>query len=495
MTDKAATDTPHFSARQAFAKRSAPEPLAMEHASVERPADDDADDGVGEQKAPFPGGHRATRGGTPPLLSPRGGRVTLRTLIFIRWIAIGGQLITVLTVALFFQFPLPVGPVLAAIGASAVLNLTATVQGGRQRLTDFDATLYLAYDTLQLTVLLYLTGGLLNPFAVLLLAPVTVGATVLTLHRVMLLVGLTLACLSVLALWHLPLPWPGGAAPPFDPLYKLGGWVALSLSSAFIAAYTFRVAQEARYIADALGATQMALAREQRLSALGALAAAAAHELGTPLGTIAVVAKELSRDIPADDPLSEDIALLQSQTARCRQILADLARKPETDGGAPYDHLPLRTLVEAAAAPHRVGGVRLDVRVIDLSNTPEPVVRRQPEILHGLGNLLQNAMQFARRRVTVNVAWDLRLVSIAIVDDGPGFPSQVLSRIGEPYLSQRSDRAGHMGLGIFIAQTLLERTGAAVKFTNTRGGGARVVLRWDRDNLEAPHSGQNGDVA
>ncbi|HYH18915.1 MAG TPA: ActS/PrrB/RegB family redox-sensitive histidine kinase [Azospirillum sp.] len=436
-------------------------------------------------------GHTAPAHAPTALLLPPGvwsamdGRVTLRTLILIRWIAVAGQLATVLVVHVGLGFPLPLGPVVAAVGASVLLNLVAMAQrGGRLRLADRDAALYLAYDMLQLTLLLYLTGGLSNPFAVLLLAPMTVGAAILSRYSVVLLTGLNLICLTALALWHFPLPWPDENGRVLAPLYAFGMWLSLSVSSVFISAYVFRVADEARRFADALAATQVALAREQRLGALGALAAAAAHELGTPLGTIAVVAKELLHDLPKDSPLAEDVQLLQSQVMRCRDILADLARKPEADGGDPFERLALTALIDEAGAPHRLPHIDFVVEPQPAGDSEEPVLRRSPEILHGLGNFIQNAHQFAQRRVSVTAAWDERTVSVSVMDDGPGFPPNVLNRIGEPYISTRAERGGHMGLGIFIAKTLLEKTGASVGFSNNRSGGARVIVRWDRFSLE-----------
>lgn len=410
------------------------------------------------------------------------GRLTGRTLIYMRWIAIAGQTGTVLLVHFFLGYPMLIGPALATIGASVLLNLVATVQpSGQVRLAERDTALYLAYDQLQLTLLLYLTGGLTNPFAILLLAPHTLGATILSRYSVVLLTALNQACLTTLALWHFPLPWPQGPGPNLPALYDFGVWLGLSMSSLLSAAYVFRAAQEARRIADALAATQLGLAREQRLSSLGALAAAAAHELGTPLGTIALVAKELAREIPIDSPHGEDIQLLLTQSARCREILANLARQPEADGGEPFDRIPLSALIEYAAAPHQSGPARLAIsRQGQGAFNQEPVVRRTPEIVHGLGNLLQNSLQFARNTVGVMIEWTDETVTVTIQDDGPGFPSHVLARIGEPYLSGRSAATGHMGLGIFIAQTLLERSGASVEFSNRRNGGARVILRWSR---------------
>ena len=223
---------------------------------------------------------------------------------------------------------------------------------------------------------------------------------------------------------------------------------------------------------------------------MGGLAAAAAHELGTPLGTIYLVAKELTHDLPEDSPLSEDIALIQSQAQRCREILAELSRRPEADGGIPFAVLTLGALIDEASAGHRKHATAaLQIVEQPAPGSPPPMVKRSPEIIHGLGNLIQNALQFAAVTVTVTAAWDEAEVEITVSDDGPGFPSHLLNRIGEPYISQRADRSGHMGLGIFIAKTLLERTGAEVDFSNNRSGGARVVVRWDRARIEASAQG------
>ena len=418
------------------------------------------------------------------------GRIRLRTLILIRWVAIVGQLLTVLIVQYGLGLTFPIGPVLAVIAVSALLNLAATVQRhSRLRLGDRDATLYLAYDLLQVAVLLYLTGGLTNPFAVLLLVPLTVSATILSRHSVVAMTVLTLICITVVAVWHEPLPSRPGRPMTLPWLYNLGVWFSLSLSAGFIAAYVGRVAADARRFAGAFAASQMALERERRVSALGALAAAAAHELGTPLATISVVAKELSRDMPPDDPAAEDIALLTSQAARCRDILAALTRQPEAQGGDPYERLAPAALIEAAASGHRRPGIDLDVVLAPDGADPPPVATRRPELIQGLGNLLQNAMQFARSRVRVRVAWDEDEVELTITDDGPGFPPSLLGRLGEPYLLRRGGSESlpghHMGLGIFIATTLLERCGGRVAFSNHRESGAQVVVSWKRHIFES----------
>jgi two-component system, sensor histidine kinase RegB len=415
---------------------------------------------------------------------PESGRISLRTLVPIRWVAIAGQALTVLTVHYGLGFHLPLAPSLAAVAASAFLNVVLMVRRQVAReLSERYAGLCLGYDILQLAILLYLTGGLQNPFSIMILAPVTVAATILSRRAVVVLSAMAVVAISALALWHLPLPW---RTEPllFPPEIIVGTWTALVLATSFIAAYTWRVAQDARLLRDAVAATQLALAREQQVSAVGALAAAAAHELGSPLATIAVVAKELARDLPADSPHAEDAALLLSQSERCSRILAELSQRPEDDGGSPYTRLSISALVEAAGAPYRDrGGVRL---VFAATGEPqvEPQLRRSPEIMHGLNNLIQNAVQFARREVRVTTFWDRYRVTVDITDDGPGFMLHLLGRLGEPYLSTRADAVDHMGLGIFIAQSLLERSGARLTFENLERGGAHVAISWNRANLE-----------
>jgi two-component system, sensor histidine kinase RegB len=415
----------------------------------------------------------------------RAASISLRLLISMRWVAVAGQAASLLVVHDVLGFPLPIAMAGAVVAASALINLgNIVLRRTERRLAEVEAALYLAYDVLQLGLLLFLTGGLENPFAILMVAPVTVAATILSRRSVIFLSLLAISAITFLAVAHFPLPWQG-TSPELPALYIFGIWAALVLSTMFIAAYAWSVASEASRLRDAYAAAQLALAREQRISAVGALAAAAAHELGSPLGTIAVVARELVRELPPDSPYAEDAALLLSQSDRCRTILAELAHRPEAEGASPFTLLPISALVEAAGAPYFLPGA---IRVIYATTTntgEEPLVARSPEIMHGLGNLIQNAIQFARREVSVTTGWDRGMVTIEIVDDGPGFPAGLLPRLGQPYLSGRGGEAQqHMGLGIFIAQTLLERTGAQVGFANLPEGGADIVITWRRVQLE-----------
>ncbi len=408
-----------------------------------------------------------------------------RTLMLIRWIGVIGQAVALFVVYVGFGLDLPMVLALGIVGVSALLNLVLTLSppsGGR--IDHRQATLFLTYDLLQLSTLLFLTGGLYNPFALLILAPVTISATVLSRHTTIALSVLAVFLTSILAFWHLPLPSPVLWVEP-SRLVALGLWIALVCAIVFMASYTFTVAEEARRMSDALSATQMALAREQRVSALGGLAAAAAHELGSPLSTIAVAAKELARDVPADSPFADDVRLLVSQSRRCSEILAQLSHLPEeVDPATPFERLPLSALVELAALPYEKDEIEVDFREKAEDGSPEPVVPRTPELLHGLGTLIQNAVQFAKTRVAVETAWDAAETRVSILDDGPGFSQMVMAELGEPYVSSRSDGGGHMGLGVFIALSLLDRGGAAIAFDNRPEGGARVVVRWDRAILE-----------
>jgi len=426
-----------------------------------------------------------------PLLGT-GGRVRLRTLTRIRWVAIAGQLAALFLVRFGLDWPLPMDAALTVVGVSVVLNLVMTFRHPEQgRLKEWEAAAYLAFDTLQLALLLYLTGGLTNPFALLFLGPVTVSATVLTRRATAILCGLVIVCATALVFGHLPLPW-SEIGLELPGLYVWGLWTAVVIGTLFLAVYAGSLAAESRRMSNALSETQLSLAREQQLSAVGGLAAAAAHELGSPLSTILVTATELSRELPDDSPYAEDISILRAEALRCREILAELSLQPSTnDTSDPFSRTLLSAMVAAAANRHRSADIELQIESAGDDDSDEPVVANSPEFNHGLGNIVQNAVQFARNSVAVRVAWNRQSITVTVRDDGPGFAPAVLDRVGEPYISSRGE--GHLGLGIFIAQSLLQRTGGQLAVRNLRGTGGRVeggevMITWPRASLEVSAS-------
>lgn len=429
--------------------------------------------------------------------SPEGRSLGLRidTLIRLRWLAVAGQTLSLVVVNLMLGFPLPLVPCLLAVALSVIVNLLLRVRFPvARRLGDISAGPLLAYDVLQLTALLYLTGGLSNPFALLYLAPVMISATALSWTTTVTLGLFATLCAGAVGLWHWPLPWAGGDVPLLPDLYLAGVWVALTVSIGFIGLHSWRVAEEARELADALAATELVLAREQHLSQLDGLAAAAAHELGTPLATIALVVKEMQRSAAPDSPHAEDIGLLRDQVKRCRDILQTL--NSLGSGDAPFDRMPLSLLLEEVVGPHRDFGIAISVSLPG-DRSDEPVLARNPGLIYGLGNLVENAVDFAATAVAVEARWTTTRMEIVVRDDGPGFAPEVSDRIGQPYVTSRGrDRLGGpeeeesgLGLGFFIAKTLLERSGATLWVEN-RGppeSGAEVKISWTRSALALDH--------
>jgi len=421
--------------------------------------------------------------------------VRLDTLLRLRWLAIIGQTTAVLVVHYGLDFDLPIWACLAVIMLSGWLNIALRLRFHMtQRLEPDRAAWLLAFDIAELAMLLFLTGGLQNPFAFLFLGPVLISATALPPRFTLLLGALAILCATVLVFVHYPLPWDSNDPLQLPPLYMIGVWLSILLAIGFIGVYAWQITEESRQLADALAATELVLTREQHLSQLDGLAAAAAHELGTPLSTISVIAKELENAIPADAPHGDDVRLLRSQATRCRDILAKLTELE--GGGEPFDRMPLTALIEEVVAPHRNFGVAIDVTVTP-ERDGEPVGARNPAILYGLGNLLENAVDFAGERVVVEAQWDEDAVAVTITDDGPGFAANILDRIGEPYVSSRhrkpkdsSAEPGGLGLGFFIAKTLLERSGATLTFENRSfpERGAIITVRWRRPEFERPLS-------
>lgn len=416
--------------------------------------------------------------------------IRLDTILRLRWLAVLGQLAAIFIVAQGLEFNVEIVPCVSIIALSAAVNLgLQTAANPMQRLRPVQAAGLLALNLVELAGLLYFTGGLQNPFSFLFLAPVLISATALPARFTFGLGLLAVACASVLFFFHLPLPWDSDDPLVLPPIYLVGVWLSIVLAIGVTSLYSFQVTEEARKLADALAATELVLSREQHLTQLDGLAAAAAHELGTPLATIFLISRELEKTVK-DASIAADLKTLREQTQRCRDILSKITQLSSI--GAPFDRMKLSELIEEVVAPHRDFGVEIKVRIA-VAVVAEPVGSRNPAILYGVGNIVENAVDFARTTVEVNAWWNKDIIDLVISDDGPGIPPDILNRIGEPYLSRRrtvdedgGERRG-LGLGVFIARTLLERTGAKVSFTNRTfpEHGAVVQISWPRQRFEA----------
>ena len=439
--------------------------------------------------------------------------VRLRTLLVLRWLAILGQTVTVVFAALQLGLRVELGLCFLAIGASVVSNLVAmTIFPENQRLSDRDAMLTLLFDLSQLSFLLFLTGGLNNPFALLILAPVTISATALTVRSTSILGVLAVAMITLLGLFHVPLTLQSGDILQLPPMFLIGFWMAITIGIVFLSAYARRITSETHSMSQALLATQMALAREQKLTDLGGVVAAAAHELGTPLATIKLVSTELVDELGDHPQLAEDAKLIRDQADRCRDILRSMGQAGKDD--LHMRSAPLAAVVREAAEPHAARGVAINYDFVSESDAaaPQPVIWRKPEVIHGLRNLVQNAVDFAATQIWIEARWDAGYIRLRITDDGPGYPQDLLGRLGDPFLSRRARaqspaRPGYegMGLGLFIAKTLLERAGARVSFDNATDpflsvedkaekSGAVVEVIWAAAAIALPPEAASGPL-
>lgn len=416
-------------------------------------------------------------------------RLRVQTTVRLRWFAVVGQSATVALVFFVLGFDLPAGWCLLTIAMSAWLNVYLRLRySGGHRLSTGLATGLLSYDILQLATLLFMTGGIENPFTVLVVAPVTVSAATLPPRNTIFLGGLAFAVTVLLAFAHLPLPWYPGISFTLPTIYKVGIFAAVTACLLFLTFYAWRLAKEAREMSAALAATEYVLSREQRLHALDGLAAAAAHELGTPLATIVLVAKELMREAEKVPHLKEDLQLLHSESLRCREILQKLTQAPG-EHDPMHARMSLEQIAAEAATPYRDRGTTIVIRTNENSG-PMPLTERRPGVLHGVGNIIENAVEFADSAVTIEMTWSETEVGLKIVDDGPGFPPDVLDHIGDPYVTSRwrnrgRSTAGGLGLGVFIAKTLLERSGATLNLSNRSvpETGAVVEIRWPAERF------------
>ena len=431
--------------------------------------------------------------------------IRLRTLILLRWVALAGQITAILVAQYIYKLQLELVLCFAAVGVAILGNLIVTLMfPENKRLSEFENFLMVLFDLLQLSFLLYLTGGLHNPFALLVLAPVTISAAMMGLRSTLIIGGAAIILVTLMAEFHISLRTEQGFLLRIPDIFVFGNWTAIVIAILFIGAYSFRISAEIRSMSDALAATQLALSREQKLTDLGGVVAAAAHELGTPLATIKLTSAELLDELEDRPDLREDAALIREQADRCRDILRSMGRAGKDD--LHLRQAPLSTVIHEAAEPHVNRGKTIIFHEAPLAedNLQQPKILRKPEIIHGLRNLIQNAVDFAGSTVWIDAAWDDDRITITISDNGRGYPTQMLGRIGDPFVrrrrssSERRQRPAYegMGLGLFIAKTLLERSGASLRFTNGSNPlpglalpkerrGAIVEVVWPRAQVDA----------
>ena len=434
--------------------------------------------------------------------SKRGEWIRLRTMIFIRWVAVTGQLAAIIIAFQYFELALDLSLCVFAVGLSALANIVASLFFPEsKRLSELESVFMILFDLFQLAFLIFLTGGLNNPFSFLLVAPVVVSAAALKKKSTIIIGSAAVLIVTLLSHFFVPLETLSGKTLTIPDIFLFGNWVAISTGIVFLAFYSNRVTSELNTMSDALFATQAALSREQKLTDLGGVVAAAAHELGTPLATIKLTSSELIEELKNFPELHDDAMLIRDQADRCGDILNGM-------GGAGKDDLQmhqtlLAEIIREAAEPHSQRGVTIETKISDghKGGIDEPYIIRRPEIIHGLRNMIQNAVDFATSKVWVESSWTKESITITISDDGYGYPPNLLGRLGDPFLGAKigkENRQGYegMGLGLFIAKTLLERTGAKISFSNgdrnqtsahskREASGAIVEIYWPRKKVES----------
>ena len=408
-----------------------------------------------------------------------------KTLVILRWIAIVGQFFTISIVYFFLSFELPFFYCSAIILVGVLSNIYLQFKVKDNQLNNFSSTIYLLYDLVQLATLLYLTGGITNPFTILLIIPAIVSSTFLTLRSTLNLSFTTIIVLVVLTLYHLPLPYSGDFHFHVPNYYLYAIPIAVITGLIFLTYFGARFGIESRKRTKALNKLELILAKEHELESIGVQAAAAAHSLGTPLSTITVVAKELEKEIGNNSKYSKDINLLLTQTKRCGDILKKLSQDTLAEDTF-LDDIKLDELLNEIARSYReISNKKLSV-IIE-KNEINPRIERTLEITYGLRNFIGNAVKYSKSLVEISLESNNRITEVKVCDDGPGFPSDVKDVLGEPYIRSEDNKISSksgLGLGTFIGKTLLERMKANVTFEKCpKTNGAMVTIQWQTNSL------------
>ena len=407
------------------------------------------------------------------------------TLTVLRYIAIFGQFFAVNLVYFYLALPFPIELSYIIIFIGLLTNLYLQFGIKINQLKDLYAAIFLAYDLIQLSILLYLTGGIFNPFSLLLIIPAIVSSTFLSMGTTIILGIITSLLLLMISFFHLPLPGEDMNLLHFPNFYKTGIVISIFIGLIFLSYFGIRFAGETKKRSEALNKLQEVISKEYELESLGGQAAAAAHSLGTPLATISVVAKELKKEIGNEKELSKDIDLLISQTKRCSDILKQISRK-QIEEDIFFSYTKFEDLLEEIKDSFKETSSKQINLLVD-KDLNKIAIQRTPEIIYGLRNFIGNAVKFSKSIVKINLTSDQKLIEIKINDDGPGIPEDVINKIGEPYIKSKSKELSSnsgLGLGTFLGKTLLERQNAKLSFKrNSDLGGALVIITWNPNSF------------
>ncbi len=407
-----------------------------------------------------------------------------KTVVILRWIALIGQLITIYVVHFFLELNLPIILCSITIFCGGLTNIFIQFTFKKNQLSNIESTILLFYDVIQLAVLIFLTGGVTNPFVIFLVVPAIVSSTLLNLTSTFFLSFITIITLVLLTFNYFPLPSVGNIHFHVPDYYLYSIPTSLIIVLIFLNYFGFRFGHEARKRSEALNKLESVLAKEQELDSIGHQAAAAAHSLGTPLSTITVIAKELKKDVKDNPKYSEDVDMILSEVKRCGDILKKLSKREIVDD-IYVSNVALEDLLFEIKNSFEENSEKSIELYFDKKNKKTPI-KRSSELTYGIRNFVGNAVKFSKKNVFINLINKEDEIKIKISDDGPGFPNDVFQIIGEPYIASKikkfKNKSG-LGLGTFIGKTLLERKKAIIEFSNLKKGGASVEISWKYDDL------------
>ncbi len=408
------------------------------------------------------------------------------TYISLRWIGIIGQLISINLVYFYLNFEFDVFYSNLTVIFGAFSNLFLIFIYKKTQLSDRSALVFLIIDILQLSVLLYLTGGIVNPFAIFLLIPSVFSSSNLGLRTNVLLVVITIIVIIFLTFFSKGLPEPLSYHFHVSPHYYYSIPTALTVALVFLNYFAIIFGEQSKLRKEALNKMEEVMAKEHEMLSLGGQAAAAAHSLGTPLSTIKIISQELMSQLKNQKDVIQDIELISSQVERCNQILKKLSLNPIEEDDFIDEDISLREYLKEIISSFQETSNKLFIFNFDQDSNPKKITK-SIEIIYGLRNFIGNANKFASNKIFINLKSDNEISEISIEDDGDGYSSDILSKIGEPYLksfSRINKTKTGLGLGIFIGKTLLEKNFASINCTNSKTrSGAEVNIKWKNKDL------------